>query len=462
MLPDLNTTDLAAEFRERMNRTGVMRTFDKDEVIYEEGEFLQGRIIMVDDGELMMEKLHGGKYISFGVAKSGELTDLFSPVLGTQSMFTVRARTAGAYIEVQSAKLRPAKAKIGGLVGTTPTATGPATRNLRTSSRGSQDVAWFWYVYALFLVKALRSAVSTAAKSDTSVKADAAEVLLKRKLEFRHDILAHYACSHETKGMHAHGQLAVSESEVGFLGSVFGTDIHSRFGILEVRDIKRDARHVQIITTGHGRHGQTKTRDYKLVTEKEARAAFTCIHEYWQKAREELLSIGQNPDASMAGQGRAGTVDGEEDHGEESHLLADLLKSAAHITCKPNDVILAEGTQNESMFQISQGTVRIEKKIKNADKPIVLAVLHRGEIFGDMAFIDPGKASASVVAHEEGETGEVELVRLDYAVMRGRCQDDSVAAELYKMLATVLAKRLHKILEDNLASGHFSQHRGLP
>ena len=451
MLAELNTEDVAREFAERMNKIGVMRTFEADELIYEEGEFLQGRIIMVDEGELVMEKLHGGKYISFGVAKTGELTDLFSPVLGTPSMFTVRARTSGVYIEVQSSKLRPSKSKFSGPA--TATTPGPLSRSARTISRSSADVAWFWYVYALFLVKALRSAVSTAAKSDSSVKADASEMMLKKKLEFQKDVLAHYGCSHETKGMHAHGQLVVSEAEVGFLGSVFGTEIRSRYGILEMRDIKRDGRHVYITTSGHGR-GQAKVRSYKLANEKESKAAFACIQEHWQIAREALLSIGENPDATV-GHARAATIDGEDDHGDEtSHLLADLLKSAQHLSCKPNDVILAEGTQNESMFQIAQGTVRIEKQIKGG-KPIVLAVLHRGEIFGDMAFIDPGKASASVVAHEEGESGEVELVRLDYEVMRGRCQDDSVAAELYKMLSSVLAKRLHKILEENLASGHF-------
>ena len=202
-LAELNTEDVAREFAERMNKIGVMRTFEADELIYEEGEFLQGRIIMVDEGELVMEKLHGGKYISFGVAKTGELTDLFSPVLGTPSMFTVRARTSGVYIEVQSSKLRPSKSKFSGPA--TATTPGPLSRSARTISRSSADVAWFWYVYALFLVKALRSAVSTAAKSDSSVKADASEMMLKKKLEFQKDVLAHYGCSHETKGMHAHG-----------------------------------------------------------------------------------------------------------------------------------------------------------------------------------------------------------------------------------------------------------------
>ena len=73
-----------------------------------------------------------------------------------------------------------------------------------------------------------------------------------------------------------------------------------------------------------------------------------------------------------------------------------------------DEVVFEEGEQGEEMFIIYRGKVKIAKRSNKGDEK-TLALLERGEFFGEMALIDNAPRSASAIAKEDG----TELIILD-------------------------------------------------
>jgi CRP/FNR family cyclic AMP-dependent transcriptional regulator len=63
---------------------------------------------------------------------------------------------------------------------------------------------------------------------------------------------------------------------------------------------------------------------------------------------------------------------------------------------EPGDVIFAEGDTGNEMFIIQEGKVVVTKKVAGAD--VFLAMLERGDFFGEMALLDSRPRHATCMA----------------------------------------------------------------
>jgi extracellular factor (EF) 3-hydroxypalmitic acid methyl ester biosynthesis protein len=99
--------------------------------------------------------------------------------------------------------------------------------------------------------------------------------------------------------------------------------------------------------------------------------------------------------------------------------------------------IIREGDQSGAIYIIRRGTASVE--LLNSRSRVVLAWLKEGDICGDMAFIEKGNATASVIAKEE----EVEADEIRTDDLRALFDTfPGLASRFYESLAMVLVRRL--------------------
>jgi CRP/FNR family cyclic AMP-dependent transcriptional regulator len=106
-------------------------------------------------------------------------------------------------------------------------------------------------------------------------------------------------------------------------------------------------------------------------------------------------------------------------------------------------VIFSEGDAGREMFVVLEGRVRISKFIPGGGEE-ALAILERGDFFGEMALIDGQPRSADARAH----TGPVTVLALDEATIKEVLTVDPEASlEFLQLLCRLVAKRLREIDE---------------
>jgi CRP-like cAMP-binding protein len=91
-----------------------------------------------------------------------------------------------------------------------------------------------------------------------------------------------------------------------------------------------------------------------------------------------------------------------QDLADDSEALEDLAASCESQQADRGDVIIAQGSEGDTMYVIQSGGVRIDKKTLYDDSYTV-AVLDgsRVDFFGELALLDREKRSASVVAESD-------------------------------------------------------------
>lgn len=123
--------------------------------------------------------------------------------------------------------------------------------------------------------------------------------------------------------------------------------------------------------------------------------------------------------------------------GEDLDRLAEILKQK---TFKADQVVFKEGDEQTGMFFILEGEVQILKK-NIRGKQELLTTLCAPQIFGEMALIDRGRRSASVVAQVDLVTAE--LTRDNFEVFMAN--HPSLAVHIIRKIAHTLSLRLRKV-----------------
>ncbi|MEK7656928.1 MAG: cyclic nucleotide-binding domain-containing protein [Elusimicrobiota bacterium] len=110
---------------------------------------------------------------------------------------------------------------------------------------------------------------------------------------------------------------------------------------------------------------------------------------------------------------------------------------------KDGETIFEEGTKGESLFFISEGHVRIAKRLPSKDKPAYkdLAILAPGDCFGEMSLMEEdADRSANAIA-----SGECVLLRLSRQDLHRWLKSDPVlATAFFSQLVKVLAGYLRR------------------
>jgi CRP-like cAMP-binding protein len=186
-----------------------------------------------------------------------------------------------------------------------------------------------------------------------------------------------------------------------------------------------------------------------------------------REANEILKSFFQEADRTKAERkavttsaGESTTVDYEKkmallrEKGLSSKELRLLATFSSEEMYKAGQNIFAEGDRGDRLYIILEGQVRISKYIPGVGEE-ALAILERGDFFGEMALIDHAPRSADAKAHTETTVLPVESKLLTEILSR---DVDSSYQFLY-ILCKILSRRLReinlKIFQWRMMSGRF-------
>jgi len=100
---------------------------------------------------------------------------------------------------------------------------------------------------------------------------------------------------------------------------------------------------------------------------------------------------------------------------------------------KQNELIFNEGDQGTEAFFITKGNVEIFRKVEK--KHVMIQLLTKGDLFGEMSIINNTHRTASAIAKDD-----VEVVKIDRETLRAYLKD---SAPMLKGLISNLIKRLH-------------------
>ncbi len=119
-----------------------------------------------------------------------------------------------------------------------------------------------------------------------------------------------------------------------------------------------------------------------------------------------------------------------------------------------NAFIFAEGEHGEKLYIVVDGQVRISRRFDESGEE-ALAILGRGEVFGEMALIDDQPRSADAKAHVNGCTVfSVDRQRLEEVLE----MDPDAARQFLGLLCTFLCRRLRAMIDRLVAWRLMAQH----
>jgi len=115
-------------------------------------------------------------------------------------------------------------------------------------------------------------------------------------------------------------------------------------------------------------------------------------------------------------------------------LIVDKAKRAAF---KKDDVLIQAGKQHKTLYLVVKGAARVETASK-----AFIARLEPGEIFGEMAFLENGVASANVTA-----SGALEVCAIEWSALQDLFElYPHMGSRFYRSLAVNLSRRLREVI----------------
>jgi len=112
-----------------------------------------------------------------------------------------------------------------------------------------------------------------------------------------------------------------------------------------------------------------------------------------------------------------------------------LIKAGARqMKFAPGDVLIQQGSPGGTLYVFDRGSARIEAS------GTTLAHIGPGQICGEIAFLDNGTSSASVIAEEEVEADAINWAEL-HRIFR---MFPHVGSRFYQSLAVMLSRRLRE------------------
>jgi CRP-like cAMP-binding protein len=124
---------------------------------------------------------------------------------------------------------------------------------------------------------------------------------------------------------------------------------------------------------------------------------------------------------------------------DETTAMAGLFRKESR---KAGELIIEEGALGQALYIIEKGKVKVMKTEDGQEEEI--AVLGRGELFGEMSLIENELTSASVVAQEDVTLLVVKRGDLE-ALME---QDKNIALKVFKTFCLTLSDRLRRTSEE--------------
>ena len=114
-----------------------------------------------------------------------------------------------------------------------------------------------------------------------------------------------------------------------------------------------------------------------------------------------------------------------------------IVDRAKRTTFKKDDVLIHAGKQNKTVYLLVKGTGRVE----SAGKALI-AKLDAGEVCGEMAFLENGVASASVIS-----SGDLQVCAIEWSVLHDLFElYPHLGSRFYRSLAVNLSRRMRELI----------------
>jgi CRP-like cAMP-binding protein len=113
-----------------------------------------------------------------------------------------------------------------------------------------------------------------------------------------------------------------------------------------------------------------------------------------------------------------------------------LEKVGRERALKAGESLFQEGEPGNSLFVVRSGSLNVYREL-DAHRREFLAVIHAGEVVGELEFLDGGPRSLSVAALEDTKVLELDRSALE----RIEGGNPSVAFDLYSLMARLLSER---------------------
>lgn len=165
----------------------------------------------------------------------------------------------------------------------------------------------------------------------------------------------------------------------------------------------------------------------------------------------ELFSVPDRPFRSTETSARGAPVELSEEakvnllreQGLSAQELRLLAKYSREEHFDADAMIFAEGESGESLYIVVDGGVRISRMVPGMGEEC-LAILERGEVFGEMALIDDQPRSADARAHSNGAT----VFSISSALLEEvLSMDPDAAVQFLNLLCRLLCRRLRAMNE---------------
>lgn len=125
--------------------------------------------------------------------------------------------------------------------------------------------------------------------------------------------------------------------------------------------------------------------------------------------------------------------------GMTSAQLRKLAAALNEVSYPAQTHVFHEGDVGASMFIIAEGKVRISKMVPGIGEE-ALAILERGQYFGEMSLIEDGPRSADAIAHTSCRLYELSRDKLDQVMFT----DKELASVLLWTFVRTLSSRLRE------------------
>jgi CRP-like cAMP-binding protein len=114
-----------------------------------------------------------------------------------------------------------------------------------------------------------------------------------------------------------------------------------------------------------------------------------------------------------------------------------IVDRAKRTTFKKDDVLIHAGKQHKTVYLLVKGNAKVEGATK-----AFIAQIGPGEICGEMAFLENGVASASVMA-----AGELEVCAIEWSALLDLFElYPHLGSRFYRSLAVNLSRRLREVI----------------
>lgn len=184
---------------------------------------------------------------------------------------------------------------------------------------------------------------------------------------------------------------------------------------------------------------------WKILAER-IRQANELAQRFFKKVLEKP---GAKPDARPSGRtaGERAHVDVEQklavlqEKGLSSSELRLLAGFSQEQKFRRGDVIFREGDPGDTLYIILNGQIRISKYIPGVGEE-ALAILDRGEFFGEMSLVDGSPRSADAIVHSD----EATVITINQRVLTDiLSREPESALRFLKILCRMMSKRLREI-----------------